>query len=150
MLEYQRPDSTLSLAEGLREYYAARDGLIDGRGISTAAREFFRCHDVAHVVFGCATTLHNEAMVKMWSFFGTTAGLSLLRAYRLPESKEVYEELEWLDIASTAVRSLVLVPLVLWRCSLMRKRWPWSDFEPYLDVSLSEIRHEYGIRLVLR
>ena len=123
---------------------------VGGRGVSAAAGEFFRCHDAAHVVFGCSTTLLNEAIVKMWSFFGTTAGLSLLRDYRLPESQEVYEQLEWSDIVSTTIRSVTVIPIVLWRCSRMQKRWPWSEFSAYLGVPLPEIRREYGIRLVLR
>ncbi len=150
MLEYQRLDTELTLAGGLREYYASRDGLISGRGISQAARDFFRCHDAAHVVFGCTTALLDEAIVKLWSLFGTTAGLRLLRAYRLPESQEVYEQLEWGDIASTAIRSVAVVPLVLWGCLRMRKRWPWSEFDAYLGVPLAGIRREYGIQLVLR
>ena len=150
MLEYQRPDSILTLAEGLREYYSSCEELVGGRGISATAREFFRCHDVAHVVFGCSTSLENEAIVKMWSFFGTTAGLRLLRAYRLPESQDIYERLEWREVASTTVRSVAAVPLALWRCFRMQKRWPWSEFDIYLDVRLVEIRREYGIKLVLR
>jgi hypothetical protein len=150
VLKYQQPDSTLTLAEGLSEYHASREGLAGGRGLSPAAREFFRCHDAAHVVFGCATTLRDEAVVKLWSFFGTTAGLRLLRAYRLPESREIYERLEWSEIASTTLRSLALIPLVLWRCARMRKRWPWSEFTGYLAAPLGEIRREFGIELVPR
>ena len=150
MLAYQRSSTDPTLAEGLREYYASRDGLVDGRGVSSAACEFFRCHDAAHVVFGCTTALADEAVVKIWSFFGTTAGLALLRDYRSPESQEIYEQLQWRDIVPTAIRSVALVPLVLWRCSRMRKRWPWSDFDRYLDVPLSEIRREYGIQIVSR
>lgn len=146
MIQYQRLHTTLTLEEGLREYYASRKGLVGGRVVSPAAREFFRCHDAAHVVFGCSTTLLNEAIVKLWSLFGTTAGLSLLRAYRLPESNEVYEQLERREIVHTAMRSLTIVPRVLWRCARMRKRWPWAEFEKYLDVPLVEIRREFGIQ----
>ena len=149
-LEYQSPDTRLTLVEGLRQYYASHDGLVDGRGISPEAREFFRCHDAAHVVFGCSTTLLNEGIVKLWSFFGTTAGLGLIRAYRLPESQEVYEELAWADIVRTAFQSVAFVPVVLWRCFQMHKRWPWADFEQYLEVPLIELRREYGIQLVRR
>jgi hypothetical protein len=149
-LEYQRPDTKLTLAEGLREYQASRDGLVSGRGVSQAAREFFRCHDAAHVVFGCTTNLLDEAIVKIWSFFGTTAGLSLLRAYRLPESQEIYERLAWGDMAVTAIRSVVVVPVVIRRCWRMHARWPWSEFDAYLGVSLADIRREYGIQLVRR
>lgn len=62
MARYQEPDSTLTLAEGLREYDATRGDLAGGRGASDAAREFFRCHDAAHVVFGCDTTLPQEGV----------------------------------------------------------------------------------------
>jgi len=41
-----------------------------------------------------------------------------------------------------------LFPLVLWRCSRMRRRWPWLDLERYRGVPLSGIRSKYGIRLV--
>ena len=149
MLEYQHSDTTLTLKSGLAEYYASRADLVDGRGVSSAAREFFRCHDVAHVVFGCSTTLLNEAMVKTWSFFGTTRGLSLARDYRLPEAKEIYEQLEWGSIARTALGSVTAVPRVMARCVRMHKRWPWSDFEAYRQMSLRVLRREYGIQVLI-
>ena len=148
MLSFQFPDCEMTLAEGLGEYYCSRDDLVTGRGPSASAQEFFRCHDVAHVVFGCSTTLTNEAMVKIWSFFGTTAGLALVREYRSPESKEIYERIKWRDVPGTALRSIVNVPLVLFRCLRMHKRWPWSDFDRYKSVRLAEIRREFGIGVV--
>ena len=147
MLRFQSPDCELTLGEGLDEFYGSRDDLVIGRGASDSARKFFRCHDAAHVVFGCGTTLTNEAMVKIWSFFGTTAGLSLIRDYRSPESKEIYEQIEWGDVPGTALRSMVSVPVVFFRCLRMRKRWPWSDFESYTNVGLADIRREFGIRV---
>jgi hypothetical protein len=148
MLSFQSPDCDLTLEQGLGEYYGSRNDLVTGRGASSSARSFFRCHDVAHVVFGCSTTLTNEAMVKIWSFFGTTAGLSLVRDYRSPESKEIYEQIKWSDVPGTALRSVVNVPLVLFFCLRMKKRWPWSAFERYLNVPLTEIRRQFGIRVV--
>ncbi len=148
MLEYQSADTKLTLASGLSEYYASRDDLLTGRGMSEMAREFFRCHDTAHVVFGCGTTLLNEAIVKMWSFFGTTRGLRLLREYRLPESKEIYSQLAWGLIARTGLQSVSVVPRVMTRCMRMSKRWPWDDFEAYLEAPLQDVRHEYGIQVL--
>ena len=150
MLEYQRADSRQTLQEGLSEYYASREGLAGGRGISPAAREFFRCHDAAHVVFGCSTALEEEAIVKLWSFFGTTAGLGLLRAYRLPESQEIYEQLTFSEIARTSFRSMLTVPLVRWRCHRMRKRWPWSEFTEFMTMPLVDVRRTFGIQVLSR
>lgn len=148
MLSFQFSECRLTLQEGLREYYDSRVELATGRGMSDSAQEFFRCHDAAHVVFGCSTTLTNEVMVKIWSFLGTTAGFSLLRDYRSPESKEIYERIRWNDIGGTALRSSVNVPLVVSRCLRMKKHWPWSDFERCIEAPLTEIREEYGIRIV--
>ena len=147
--EYQHPDTSLTLESGLAEYYASRDDLVGGRGVSTAAREFFRCHDAAHVVFGCSTTLLNEAIVKTWSFFGTTRGLRLVREYRLPEAQEIYEQLDWSSITRTALRSVTVMPRVMARCMRMHKRWPWSDFDAYRHVSLPELRREFGIVVLI-
>jgi hypothetical protein len=148
MLKFQNPKSDSTLREGLSEYYASQAGLVTGRGISDSAREFFRCHDAAHVVFGCSTALTNEAIVKLWSFLGTTAGFSLLRDYRSPESKEIYEQIKWSDIPKTAFRSVVSLPLVAIRCRRMHKPWPWHDFDACLDVALVDIRDEFGISMV--
>lgn len=148
MLEYQNANATITLASGLEEYCASHSDLVGDRGVSPAAREFFRGHDAAHVVFGCSTTLLNEAMVKVWSFFGTTRGLGLIRDYRLPESQEIYEQLEWGPIARTALRSITVVPRVMARCARMHKRWPWSDFDGHRGESLRDLRREYGIRVL--
>ena len=138
----------MTLAEGLAEYYAGRLGLVDGRGASEEAAHFFRCHDAAHVVFGCSTTLTNEAMVKIWSLFGTTAGFTLLRDYASPESQEIYEKIPWSAVPGVALRSLVNLPRVLVGCARLAKRWPWSDYERYRDARLDEIRREFHINLV--
>lgn len=148
MLRFQAPDCQMTLEEALSEYHGSREDLVTGRSASETAQEFFRCHDAAHVVFGCSTTLTNEAMVKIWSFFGTTAGLSLVRDYRSPESKEIYQQIPWQEVPRTALRSAVNLPRVFLRCRRMRKRWPWSGFEAYTDVSLAEIRREFGISVV--
>ena len=147
-MNYQRPDPTMTLEQGLVEYYGDRDDLVTGRGTSRQAREFFRCHDASHVVFGCGTTLPQEAVVKIWGLFGTTAGLGLLRDYRLPESREIYDTLSFRDILGTTGFALVYVPIVLGRCFRMRERWPWSEFEAYLSVPIVDIRRKFGIHIL--
>lgn len=149
-MKYLEQHSSQTLAEGLAEYYGSRDDLAVGRGLSDAAREFFRCHDTAHVVFGCHTTLPSEACVKMWSFFGTDAGFRRLKAgYRLPESGEIYKQLTFPQMIEATVASFRIVPAVIARSRRMTTRWPWADFDEYMDRTLNEIRQQFGIKVLL-
>lgn len=145
MFNYQIQNSSQTLADGIAEYYAVHADHVRTRELTAEAKEFFRCHDVAHVVFGCDISLSDELVVKISSMFGTSVGISVLRGYRLAESKEVYEKLNLLDVLTTACKSLFLVPKTLFRCSRMCKQWPWDDFDNHLDMPLELIREEFGV-----
>lgn len=147
MDDYQRQDSALTLREGLDAYFRAHPGLLRGDELSSEAQDFFRSHDAAHVVFGCGTSLPHEAVVKLSSIFGSTGGLTVLRGYRLHESVTIYRALGLGEIVLTLVAAIVVVPRTLWRCTLQRRRWPWCDFDAWLDQPLTQIRTEFGIRV---
>ena len=147
MHSFELQQSTQTLAEGLAEYYQLNPGLVTGRGASSEAQEFFRCHDAVHVVFGCGTALSDEAIVKLASVFGTSGGVGVLRGYRLYESQQIYRKLARSEILVTALNSLLLVPRTLFRCLRQQRQWPWKDFERYWNVSLGDIRQEFGIRV---
>lgn len=147
MHEYERQDTTKTLAEGIAEYYEQNPHLSKIRGMSPQAQDFFRCHDTAHVVFGCNTSLPDEAVVKLSSIFGTTAGLSVLRGYALHESTKIYRELAVKDIVGTFLRAAVIVPRTVMRCFRQRKRWPWREFSEYRNTPLGRLRSEFGIRV---
>lgn len=147
MHRYQQQYSTQTLLEGLEEYHSSNTGLLGRRPLSAEAETFFHCHDVVHVVFGCNTTLPDEAVVKISTLFGTSVGLRVFRGYGTAESKEIYRKLSLFEIAVTTLQSIILVPLTIWRCARMRKRWPWRHYERYLDMPLSEIRRKFGIRV---
>jgi len=129
----------------MAEYHAANPGLADGRRMSPEAQAFFRCHDAAHVVFGCGTALDDEAAVKIASIFGSTAGLRVLRGYRLHESREIYRQIPPAAVLGSIARSVLIVPRALLRCARQRERWPWAHFDQYLGVPLRDIRRKFGI-----
>jgi hypothetical protein len=79
---FEHPASTQTLKEGLAEYWLAHSQLKRDEHLCTAeARQFFRSHDVVHVVYGCGTSMPDEAVVKLASLFGTTGGTQVLRGY---------------------------------------------------------------------
>ena len=113
--------------------------------MSAAAQSFFRHHDVVHVVYGCGLSLNDELIVKLSSVFGTTGGFGVLRGYRLNESMQIYQTLGTLDILSTLLHSMILVPRTIVRCIRQPRRWPWDDVERFMRTPLRELRREYGI-----
>lgn len=147
MHAFELQQSTQTLAEGISEYYQLNPGLVVGRQTSVEAREFFRCHDAAHVVFGCGTALSDEAIVKISSIFGTSGGFKVLHGYQLHESQQIYWKLGSIEILSTALQAFILAPRTVFRCVRQKRRWPWNDFDRYLNVSLDDIRQEFGIRV---
>ena len=118
--------------------------------MSPEAEQFFRCHDAAHVVFGCGIALDDEAIVKISSILGTSAGLGVLKGYRLHESIQIYKQLPLRAVLSSVARSIAVVPLTILRCMNQRFPWPWADFERYLAVPLRDIRQQFGIKVAHR
>lgn len=110
MHAFEHQDSRQTLAQGIEEYFAANPGLTKGRRMSAEAEHFFRCHDATHVIFGCGTTLDDEAAVKIASIFGTTAGFNVLKGYRLHESLDIYKQLRVADVLLSVAHSVVVVP----------------------------------------
>jgi hypothetical protein len=112
---YQQPQSAQTLQQGLDEYFAAHPGLLQGRDLSSAAaRDFFRCHDTVHVVYGCGTRLQDEAAVKMASIFGTTQGFAVLKGYALYEPRQIYWQLGMANVLRGMGPALLAVPRT-WR-----------------------------------
>jgi hypothetical protein len=144
---FESASSTQTLAEGLAEYYAANPALKRGDSLSPEAREFFRCHDAVHVVYGCGTSMPDEAIVKLSSLFGTTSGLSVLRGYRLYESLDIYRKV---PIGSTLFAILISPYLILrtaWRCRRQHEPWPWSAHDAYMNLPLDQLRARFGIKV---
>jgi hypothetical protein len=146
--QFESSDSPQTLAEGLAEYFASHPSLQrDGDLRSEEARQFFRSHDVVHVVYGCGTSMPDEAIVKLASLCGTTGGRRVLQGYVHHETLDIYRQL---PVASTLVALLAspyLVVRTVWRCRRQPKRWPWTGYEPLLQVPLRQLRAEFGIRV---
>lgn len=144
-MAFEEQHSSLTLAEGLVDYCARNPHLASLRSMSPEGAEFFRCHDTAHVVYGCNTSLQQEAIVKLASIFGTTAGFSVLRGYRLHESVGIYKQLKAGEVLSVLLAAPVLIPRTIFRCRRQSKRWPWADFAQYQGTPLAQLRAEFGI-----
>jgi hypothetical protein len=146
---YIQQHSTQTLRDGIAEYYACNPGLLDPEGMPERVRQLFRQHDAGHVVFGCDTSLRGEALIDSWTIFATTVGFSgYLEYLRYPQVNQIFRETGYLRIAVESIRCLPDIGRALWRSRKMKTKWPWAEYECYLDRPLREIRDEFDIRLL--
>ena len=146
--QFESPDSAQTLAEGLAEYFSANPHLKRDQDLLTPqARQFFSSHDVVHVVYGCGTSMPDEAIVKLVSLLGTSGGLQVLRGYTHHETLDIYRKLPLGHTALALLLAPYLIVRTLWRCMRQSQRWPWVDYQQYLHLPLRDIRARFGIKV---
>jgi len=105
-------------------------------------------HDIAHILFGCDISLHGEGTVKLWTIYGTPLGFwNHIKAYNKANAYALPKPYNFMHVANNIFKLLFAILVVIYRAMSMTKRWPWHKFEPYLDVSISEIRKEFNIKI---
>ncbi len=149
-LHYQQQGSTQTLAEGLAEYYRVNKGIIFPMGeMAPESAEFFRRHDMCHVLFGLTTSADDEALVDTRIMMGTTVNSrTYVKSYSsVPEIKQIFQNTGFLVLllfTLKAVPRMLRVLLTAWR---LPKKWPWTPPEDYLSRTLADLRSEYRIRV---
>jgi hypothetical protein len=147
--DYTRQRSQLTLREALGEYYDSNPQLADPSGMPDGAATLFRQHDAGHVVFGCDTSLAGEVRIDSWTIFASTIGMGgYLEYLKYPQVNQIFEEAGYLRIVIASLRCLPDVAKIALRSWQMSKRWPWQDYELFLDRMLCDIRDEYGVRVI--
>jgi hypothetical protein len=150
-LAYQQQDSTLTLAEGLEGYYAENVGKVTKpRDLPAESAGLFASHDMCHVIFGLNTTPGDEALADVRTILSCDVGVRRYAAYlaRDKQAQALFKEFGyfrtvWVTIAATP--RICRAVAEAWR---MKRKWPWSPPETYLNRTLADLRNEFGIRLV--
>jgi len=144
-----KPKSTQTLRVALNEYYNANKSLLQPTELKSDVAALFRQHDAGHVVFGCDTSLRGETLIDTWTIFATTAGFrGYMQYFKHAEVNQIFADVGYWQIFVEFVKCVPSVFRVLLRSLKMTKRWPWADFEDYLDQPLSSIREQYNIKVV--
>lgn len=89
----------------------------------------------------------DEAVVKLSSLMGTTGGFAVLRGYTNYETLDVYTKLPLAGTLLALLASPYLILRTLWRCIRQVERWPWVEYQQYLDTPLLELRAKFGIKV---
>ncbi|MGK7955251.1 MAG: hypothetical protein AB4063_08320 [Crocosphaera sp.] len=147
-LRYQEQNSSLTLRQGLKEYYANNPNLFNIDNASTTEiGSYLRNHDISHVVFGTTTSLADEFLQDIWTFLAIDVNKKnyIFDFIKTDESKQLFQSLQFTESIKAIVTVLPLLPSLILRSLKMVKKWHWQDWESYLDLPLSEIRNEFNI-----
>lgn len=139
-----------TLREGLAQFYAKNESQLSHNNpdLPPSVKSFFRSHDVAHVLFICDISLFGEGSVKIWTIFGTTLGFwSHLSAYKKANAFELARAFGFASAIRDFWKLIFAFPNIVIRARNMKKRWPWEDFEGYLDMPLDQIREMFNIKV---
>ena len=148
-LAYQEQDAPMTLREGLAEYFRQNPGLMDEAELPNDLAVGLHSHDVAHVVFGCDTSLVGEVILVRWSLFGVTGSIRpYLIGLRRPETRGLFRDAFAAFRPRMLWRMVKLATLAIVRSLRMRERWPFEGYEAYLDQPLGQIRERFGIRVI--
>ena len=148
---YQTQDTQQTLTEGLAEYYAQNRGrVLPPNSLPPESAELFRSHDLCHVIFGLDTTLSDEAMADARTLFSCDVGWRRYAKYLTsdPEAKAIFKELGVFATLSITIRTLPRIGRAVWEAWSMPKRWPWNPPGEYQQRTLSDLRREFGIRVI--
>ena len=150
MLEYQKQNCDLTLAEGLQCYYDSfpknKEIFVDTEGSETLLRD----HDCTHVIFGLDISLDQEAILDTWVLWGSKFKWSYLLGYnRLPQIKELtkylFKELGVIGFLKLYWNVMAVKRKVIFKTFKMKKKWPFQVPERYLNMKISDLRKMHGI-----
>lgn len=149
-LNYQVQDSQQTLAEGLEEYYRTNVGVVSRpASLPPDSAALFRSHDLCHVIFGLDTTLGDETMADTRTLISSDVGWKKYLSYANdPLAQAVFKALGvWRTVLIT-LRTAPRIVRAIGERRRMSKKWPWVPPDSFLRRTLSDLRREFGIRII--
>lgn len=156
---YINKNSTQTLREGLKEYYAVNPHLTLPETQPAEFAEILEAHDVGHVIYGCDTGMYDELKILPLSWWTSECTFGrYLEMKNSPAVDVMYDDLIrekgalWLysTILTTIPRLLPELISMWFKTRHRQKLVPFLDFEPLLDRSLLEIRQEFDLLPLIR
>lgn len=142
-------ENNITLKQGLESFRRKNAKYFTILNLSEEGKLFLDGHDVAHVVFGCDVTMYGEGIVKIWTTFGTNLGFwEVTKGYNNARAFSLARKFSIGHVFKNIFNLLAHIPLVIIRSKQMNKRWPFNEYQPYLDTPISEIRKEFNIRVL--
>ncbi len=147
--QFQDPYTTLTLREGLREYYEKNPEFVSDADFLAQPRDIVQAHDACHVLFGLTEATRDELLVEVWTAFGCRFTLKDIRkARKIAFVWELWKTFGIYRLVKKLVANMVPVARTIYAARHMKRRWPHAGYEAYLDIPLRDLRRDFGIQLV--
>lgn len=150
-LRYREQNSSLTLAQGLAEYYAVNEGIIARPAdLPPDSAAIFRCHDMCHVIFGLDTTLEDEAMADTRTMLSCDVGAAKYALYlgADPQAQKILKEVGLAGFLYGTLKAVPRMFRAMIEAFRMKKKWPWDPPDSFQARTLGELRAEFGIRVI--
>ncbi len=135
----------MSLADAIAELRAL-DHDVSEEVVSSDLQKALEAHDAVHVLFGCDISDDDEILAHVWMALGTDVSMSEMHNAATDRDHVRYAKgFAHGRRIMTVLKNVHRIALTASRALRMRKRWPFSQYQQFLDESLLELRRDYGI-----
>lgn len=146
MNEYSSSDIPMTLNEAIQKLRLSEAENDATEKMSVESENAFEQHDAVHVLFDCGTSIRDEIAVHAWMIFATTANVSEMhRAVASQEHRSVLAGIGHFKLASIWISSLPRIFSIIIKSWRMKRKLPVDSLYGLRDLSVLEIRQEYGI-----
>jgi|GEM_PF-3087084 len=144
----------LTLAEALDFHYGLNPQFTHWMNYPTQIQQdTMKAHDLAHIVFGCNTTLKGEMSVELWTLLANDLGfkkyMEIVKNSEInKEPFEIIKNIGYLKVLWVLVTNLWRIPYIWYLTTKMTQKWSFMNEEKYLDSCIGEIRKKFNIMLL--
>jgi ubiquinone biosynthesis protein Coq4 len=149
MFQFEHPEATITLQQGLDELNAQyAKGQNINQQVSEKGQIVLTAHDCTHVLFGCDISYKGEALIQAWTLWGTTNTMQQMKELVGDEHLKIARQYANFANLMGTISALPQIFKVYFHCRAMTRRYPFLEFEKYMNLPLNEIREQFGIKIV--
>ena len=154
MNTYKKQNCSLTLQEGLDEYYESSDPMI--KEYADKYGSFLVNHDLTHVIFGLGTSLKEESMLDTWTLWATDITWKQIYEYSFNKdlrqlTKDLVSDIGgWFVVLKGVLKAIPSkIKIIFTRVPEVKKKWPNDGVtQKMLSQPIVNLRKEYGIKIL--
>ena len=154
MNSYKKQNCSLTLQEGLDEYYESSDPMI--KEYADKYGSFLVNHDLTHVIFGLGTSLKEESMLDTCTLWATDITWKQIYEYSFNKdlrqlTKDLVSDIGgWFVVLKGVLKAIPFkIKIIFTRVPEVKKKWPYDGVtQKMLSQPIVNLRKEYGIKIL--